>query len=190
MGSWARMGGWGCRVVSWHYYHSNSIWFTYKATRDSAIYRHKLPSALSDSNYKGEAQIGGKNVLLSLWAIQALVAEPYHSYLLLSPWRIVYIPLIYCCPPNPSGFSTRTSLYTLPHFIVALMFWSDATHLTSFGDEKLWPLYLYFGNNSKYEWCRPSNYLCEHVAYFEYMRLTLSVLIIFIILSDKNLVFT
>ncbi|KAI0064190.1 hypothetical protein BV25DRAFT_1800682 [Artomyces pyxidatus] len=54
----------------------------------------------------------------------------------------------------------------LPRHIVALMFWSDATHLTSFGDAKLWPLYLYFGNESKYRRCQPSSHLCEHVAYF------------------------
>ncbi|KZP25454.1 hypothetical protein FIBSPDRAFT_733770, partial [Athelia psychrophila] len=30
------------------------------------------------------------------------------------------------------------------------VFWFDTTHLTSFGEAKLWPLYLYFGNKSKY----------------------------------------
>ena len=39
---------------------------------------------------------------------------------------------------------------TLPRRIVALMFWSDVTQLTVFGDAKLWPLYVYFGNESKY----------------------------------------
>ncbi|KAI0055388.1 hypothetical protein BV25DRAFT_1815655 [Artomyces pyxidatus] len=56
---------------------------------------------------------------------------------------------------------------TLSRHIIALMFWSDATHLTSFGDAKLWPLYLYFGNDSKYRRCQPSAHLCEHVAYFQ-----------------------
>jgi hypothetical protein len=55
----------------------------------------------------------------------------------------------------------------LPRSIVALMFWSDATHLTAFGNAKLWPLYLFFGNDSKYCRSKPSNNLCEHVAYFE-----------------------
>jgi hypothetical protein len=54
----------------------------------------------------------------------------------------------------------------LPHTIVALMFWSDETHLSSFGNTKLWPLYLFFGNESKYRRCKPSNGLCEHIAYF------------------------
>ncbi|KIJ10336.1 hypothetical protein PAXINDRAFT_36293, partial [Paxillus involutus ATCC 200175] len=55
----------------------------------------------------------------------------------------------------------------LPRRIVALMFWSDATQLTSFGEAKLWPLYLYFGNDTKYERSQPSSNLCAHVAYFQ-----------------------
>ena len=56
---------------------------------------------------------------------------------------------------------------TLPRRIVALMFWSDATQLTAFGDAKLWPLYVYFGNESKYRCCTPTTNLCSHVAYFQ-----------------------
>lgn len=55
----------------------------------------------------------------------------------------------------------------LPRVVVALMFWSDVTHLTSFGNAKLWPLYMGFGNESKYRRCRPSLSLFNHVAYFE-----------------------
>ncbi|KIM62395.1 hypothetical protein SCLCIDRAFT_119837, partial [Scleroderma citrinum Foug A] len=55
----------------------------------------------------------------------------------------------------------------LPRRIVALMFWSDVTVLTSFGDTKLWPVYMYFGNESKYERCQPSNHLCMHIAYLQ-----------------------
>lgn len=55
---------------------------------------------------------------------------------------------------------------TLQRVVVALMFWSDATHLTSFGSAKLWPLYLFFGNESKYRRCKPSSNLCCHIAYF------------------------
>src|ERR1700692_4795001 len=47
------------------------------------------------------------------------------------------------------------------------MFWSDATQLTSFGNAKLWPTYMYFGNESKYRRCKPSCHLSNHVAYFE-----------------------
>ena len=37
--------------------------------------------------------------------------------------------------------------------IAALMFWSDATQLASFGTAKLWPIYMLFGNLSKYVQC-------------------------------------
>ncbi|GBE78735.1 hypothetical protein SCP_0116260 [Sparassis crispa] len=55
----------------------------------------------------------------------------------------------------------------LQRVVVAMMFWSDATHLTSFGNAKLCPLYLFFGNESKYHRCKPSRHLCNHVAYFQ-----------------------
>ena len=58
----------------------------------------------------------------------------------------------------------------LPRVIAGLMFWSDATQLTSFGNAKLWPTYMYFGNESKYRRCKPSCNLSNHVAYFETVR--------------------
>lgn len=54
----------------------------------------------------------------------------------------------------------------LPRVVAALMYSSDVTHLTSFGNAKLWPLYQFFGNDSKYARCKPTSNLCEHVAYF------------------------
>ena len=63
--------------------------------------------------------------------------------------------------------SPREPNCDLPRCVIALMFWSDATRLTSFGDTKLWPLYLFFGNESKYRRCKPSCNLACHVAYFE-----------------------
>ncbi|KLO07476.1 hypothetical protein SCHPADRAFT_983924 [Schizopora paradoxa] len=38
-----------------------------------------------------------------------------------------------------------------PRVIAALQFWSDSTHLADFGQAKAWPIYLGFGNQSKYE---------------------------------------
>ena len=55
----------------------------------------------------------------------------------------------------------------LPRVVVAMMLWSDGTHLTTFGNAKLWPCYLFFGNESKYRRCKPSCHLCNHVAYFQ-----------------------
>jgi hypothetical protein len=55
----------------------------------------------------------------------------------------------------------------LPRVVTALMFWSDATQLTTFGNARLWPVYMYFGNESKYRRCKPSCHLANHVAYFQ-----------------------
>lgn len=65
--------------------------------------------------------------------------------------------------------SPREPNCDLPRVVVGLMFWSDATHLTNFGNAKLWPLYLFFGNDSKYRRGKPSSNCCEHVAYFEHV---------------------
>jgi hypothetical protein len=62
-------------------------------------------------------------------------------------------------PPEPNC--------DLPRVVVALMFWSDATQLTQFGNSQLWPCYLFIGNESKYRRCKPSCNLCSHVAYFQ-----------------------
>lgn len=55
----------------------------------------------------------------------------------------------------------------LPRVVAAFMFWSDATQLSVFGNTKLWPLYVYFGNESKYRRCQPSRNSCSHAAYFQ-----------------------
>jgi hypothetical protein len=60
----------------------------------------------------------------------------------------------------------------LTRVICAFMFWSDETHLTSFGSTKLWPIYAFFGNESKYRRGKPSCNSCNHVAYLEKVRYT------------------
>ncbi|KAG2073803.1 hypothetical protein BDR04DRAFT_1009628, partial [Suillus decipiens] len=51
--------------------------------------------------------------------------------------------------------------------IISLMFWSDVMQLTLFGNTKLWPTYMYFGNESKYRHCKPSCNLSNHITYFK-----------------------
>jgi hypothetical protein len=63
--------------------------------------------------------------------------------------------------------SPREPGCNLPRVVVGMMFWLDVTHLTSFGTAKLWPCYLFFGNESKYRRNKPSKNLCNHVAYFQ-----------------------
>ncbi|KAJ3524831.1 hypothetical protein NM688_g8496 [Phlebia brevispora] len=55
--------------------------------------------------------------------------------------------------PQPPGPCLET-------VIAAIMFWSDSMHLTQFGNASLWPIYAYFGNQSKYSRCKP-NALCS-----------------------------
>jgi hypothetical protein len=49
--------------------------------------------------------------------------------------------------------------------IMAILLWSDSTHLTSFGDASLWPIYMFFGNVSKYIRGKPAAFPAQHVAY-------------------------
>ena len=49
--------------------------------------------------------------------------------------------------------------------VFPLLFWSDATHLSTFGTASLWPIYMYFGSLSKYVRGRPTEFAAQHVAY-------------------------
>lgn len=66
---------------------------------------------------------------------------------------------------------------TLEKVIAGLMFWSDSTHLANFGTAKVWPLYMYFANLSKYTRAKPNSGACHHMAYIP------SVCICFILLE-------
>jgi len=49
--------------------------------------------------------------------------------------------------------------------VAGLMFWSDATHLAAFGTAKMWPIYMTFGNLSKYIRCQPNSGAVKHLAF-------------------------
>ncbi|KAJ3978878.1 hypothetical protein F5890DRAFT_1648863, partial [Lentinula detonsa] len=53
----------------------------------------------------------------------------------------------------------------LKRVVLGLMFWSDSTHLASFGNASLWPVYMMFGNLSKYIRSRPNLGACQHIPY-------------------------
>jgi len=53
----------------------------------------------------------------------------------------------------------------LERVIAGLMFWSDATHLAQFGNASAWPVYLFFGNQSKYLHACPTSGACHPVAF-------------------------
>jgi hypothetical protein len=74
---------------------------------------------------------------------------------------------------SPRMLDAREEINSLPRdpednyecIIAPLMIWSEATHLANFGDALLWPVYLFFGNQSKYIRGKPSLAACHHVAY-------------------------
>jgi hypothetical protein len=53
----------------------------------------------------------------------------------------------------------------LESFIISLLLWSDSTSLAQFGDAQLWPVYLYIGNQSKYDRSKPTSFSSHHLAY-------------------------
>jgi hypothetical protein len=54
---------------------------------------------------------------------------------------------------------------TLEAVVGAIMLWSDSTHLANFGTASLWPIYAYFGNQSKYTRGKPTSFSAHHIAY-------------------------
>ena len=54
--------------------------------------------------------------------------------------------------------------------VVLLMLGSDSTHLAQFGTASLWPLYVYFGNESKYTTGKESQCPAYHLAYLPKVR--------------------
>ena len=53
----------------------------------------------------------------------------------------------------------------LEAFVAGIIFYSDSTHLTSFGTASLWPVYMYIGNQSQYVRGKPSEFAAHHIAY-------------------------
>lgn len=59
---------------------------------------------------------------------------------------------------------------SLPRALAGLMFWSDATQLANFGTAKLWPLYMFLGNQAKWHRSKPTAACCHHIAYLPSVR--------------------
>ncbi|KAK1235358.1 hypothetical protein PQX77_001424 [Marasmius sp. AFHP31] len=64
--------------------------------------------------------------------------------------------------PNPSPSTTQPRVENV---ILWLMWWSDSTHLAQFGTASLWPIYLFFGNVSKYARTCQSTRSAQQIAY-------------------------
>jgi hypothetical protein len=59
----------------------------------------------------------------------------------------------------------KVSGCSLERVVAGLMFFSDATHLANFGTAKAWPLYVYFGNLTKYLRSSPTSGSCHLVGF-------------------------
>ena len=119
-----------------------------------------------------------KSVLSSDQAVKEFHFEPFKQFVQLDEWNgppeRIFDELytsdawndehekLQRSPPEP-GCSA-------PRAIVALMFWSDATHVAQFGQAKLWPIYLYFGNQSKYTRSKRQAHAAHHIAYLPHVR--------------------
>ena len=53
----------------------------------------------------------------------------------------------------------------LERVVAGLMFWSDSTRLAQFGHASAWPIYLFFGNLSKYARTNPESGCCHPIAF-------------------------
>jgi hypothetical protein len=53
----------------------------------------------------------------------------------------------------------------LPRVVAAVMLGSDALQLSAFSTKKAWVLYMWLGNLSKYERCKPSSNSCFELAH-------------------------
>lgn len=54
----------------------------------------------------------------------------------------------------------------LEYVVAPLIAYTDSTRLANFGGASLWPGYLFFGWQTKYERCKPSCFAAHHFAYF------------------------
>lgn len=59
----------------------------------------------------------------------------------------------------------RTDNCQLERVIAGMMFWSDSTQLAQFGHASAWPIYLFFGNLSKYIRASPTSGACHLIAF-------------------------
>jgi hypothetical protein len=113
-------------------------------------------------------------------ALAEQVAETFHTFPFKAYWK-----------PSPDEFEERiySEIFTgdfwnaeferifytnrngdgensaLERFIIGLLIWSDGTALAQFGNAEMWPIYLYVGNQSKYERAKPNSQASHHLAY-------------------------
>jgi hypothetical protein len=68
-------------------------------------------------------------------------------------------------PENDSDPGSDLEAVTVP-----LLLYSDSTHLANFGTASCWPVYMFFGSQSKYVRDKPTSSACHHIAYMPEVR--------------------
>ena len=84
---------------------------------------------------------------------ERIITELYTSNAMLEEYQKINSK-----PPEVPGCNLET-------VVAAIMLWSDSTHLASFGNAALWPVYLFLGNQSKYSRVKPNSFAAHHLAY-------------------------
>jgi len=69
------------------------------------------------------------------------------------------------------NMSSHSDHPNVENIVVELAPYSDTTMLAQFGTAFLWPVYIYFGDLSKYIHCQPSSHAAHHTADFPSVRL-------------------
>ena len=117
--------------------------------------------------------------------IKTAFSEPLSKFFHLTPFKRIW--------RSPSGHDQRLydELYTsdawnkahdevqkqrrtdgcqLERIVAGMMFWSDSTQLAQFGHASAWPVYLFFGNLSKYIRASPGSGACHPIAFIPSVR--------------------
>lgn len=124
----------------------------------SGVYHRSLVEIIKDVFQDTEALTYHYTPFQHFWKpsedrpAERLYSEVYSSDAMLDEYDKL------CTSPSEPGCN-------LERVIAPLMLWSDSTHLTNFGNSYLWPIYLQFGNQSKYLRAKPKSYASHHLAY-------------------------
>ena len=123
-----------------------------------------------------------------LETIRVAVEDPSASFYHYTPFKQYWKPnntapneCIYCEPFTSNAYlQMDKEIQEMPrdpddiieHVLFPVMVWSDATHLASFGNTSLWPIYIFFGAQTKYDQAKPTSGVCHHLAYIPSVRLS------------------
>ena len=108
-----------------------------------------------------------KSILLK--TLKALIVSYFSLILLeiilLKPLKsLIFLEM--CFQGFQGEISNFQAFWHFPNVaIVSLLIYSNSTHLANFGMASLWPIYIWFGNISKYIHLRASSFSTHHLAF-------------------------